>query len=69
MVRLLTLSTAAPFVPEKENQNKAQKYLKNADIIFQTTTTNVPKSIITVRFIILYQVLSVNFAVNNIKGT
>ena len=54
---------AAPFVPEKENQNKAQKYLKNAD------TTNVPKSIITVRFIILYQVLSVNFAVNNIKGT
>ena len=60
---------AAPFVPEKENQNKAQKYLKNADIIFQTTTINVPKSIITVRFIILYQVLSVNFAVNNIKGT
>lgn len=59
---------AAPFVPEKENQNKVQKYLKNADI-FQTTTTNVPKSIITVRFIILYQVLSVNFTVNNIKGT
>lgn len=59
---------AAPFVPEKENQNKVQKYFKNTDI-FQTTTTNVPKSIITVRFIILYQVLSVNFAVNNIKGT
>ena len=59
MVRLLTLSMAAPFVPEKENQNKVQKYYKMPIYI-----PNYYNQCSKIRNLIKGS--STNFAVNNV---